>query len=59
MWLLIGYLFFISFILSFLVLQIVKNTKELKEKLNSNLRKDSDLFKNGHLGSDKVRITAF
>ncbi|XP_059430265.1 5'-3' exoribonuclease 3-like [Corylus avellana] len=35
--------------------EIGKNTKELKEKLKSNLRKKSDLFKNG-LRLDKVRL---
>jgi len=39
------------------MLQVIKNTKELKEKLKSNLRKKFDLFKNGGLGTDKVIIT--
>ncbi|XP_050279800.1 5'-3' exoribonuclease 3-like [Quercus robur] len=36
--------------------EVIKNTKELKEKLKSNLRKKFDLFKNGGLGTDKVRL---
>jgi hypothetical protein len=47
-----GYLLvYISFLLSFLVLQIDKDRKELIEKSNYNLRENSshsDLFKNGH-----------
>ncbi|KAM4084385.1 hypothetical protein ACB094_08G128000 [Castanea mollissima] len=39
--------------------EIIKNTKELKEKLKSNLRKKFDLFKNGGLGTDKVRLGDF
>ncbi|XP_022728715.1 LOW QUALITY PROTEIN: 5'-3' exoribonuclease 3-like [Durio zibethinus] len=33
-----------------------KNTKDLEEKLKENLRKKSDLFKNGDLDTDKVRL---
>ncbi|XP_059430201.1 5'-3' exoribonuclease 3-like [Corylus avellana] len=35
---------------------IVKNTNELLDKYYDNLEKNSDLFKSGHLGSDKVRL---
>jgi hypothetical protein len=45
-------LVFISFLLSFLVLQIVKNRKEFKEKWEYN--HNSDLFKNGRLPPNKV-----
>lgn len=34
--------------------QVVENTKELKKKLKDNIRRKSDLFKNGDLGTDKV-----
>lgn len=34
--------------------QVVKNTKELKKKLKDNIRRKSDLFMNGDLGTDKV-----
>jgi cell division protein FtsX len=47
-------LVFISFLLSFLVLQIVKNTNELINRYYDNLEKNFDLFQNGHLRSDKV-----
>ncbi|XP_059429545.1 5'-3' exoribonuclease 3-like isoform X2 [Corylus avellana] len=36
--------------------EIVKNTKEFVDKFRYNLEKNSDLFKNGQLGSDKVRL---
>ncbi|TQD94374.1 hypothetical protein C1H46_020010 [Malus baccata] len=36
--------------------QVVGNTKELKKKLKDNIRRKSDLFKNGDLGTDKVRF---
>ncbi|XP_009374787.2 5'-3' exoribonuclease 3 isoform X1 [Pyrus x bretschneideri] len=36
--------------------QVVENTKELKKKLKDNIRRKSDLFNNGDLGSDKVRF---
>ncbi|OMO83181.1 putative 5-3 exonuclease protein [Corchorus olitorius] len=35
---------------------LLRNTKELKEQLKENLRKKSDLFKNGDLGTDKVKL---
>ncbi|XVF19647.1 hypothetical protein REPUB_Repub11eG0128800 [Reevesia pubescens] len=34
--------------------ELIRNTKDLKEKLKENLRKKSDLFKNGDLDIDKV-----
>lgn len=36
--------------------EILKNTKELKGKLKEWIRKKSDLFKNGALGIDKVKL---
>ncbi|XVE59630.1 hypothetical protein DITRI_Ditri05aG0061500 [Diplodiscus trichospermus] len=36
--------------------ELLRNTKELKEKLKENLRKKSDIFKNGYLGTDKVKL---
>ncbi|XP_059430814.1 5'-3' exoribonuclease 3-like isoform X2 [Corylus avellana] len=38
--------------------EIDKNTDELIDKYNDFLDKNSDLFKSGHLGSDKVRLGA-
>ncbi|XP_059627782.1 5'-3' exoribonuclease 3-like [Cornus florida] len=38
--------------------EILKNTKELKEKLKCNLRKTSDVFKNGGFKMDKVKLGA-
>ncbi|OMO89064.1 putative 5-3 exonuclease protein [Corchorus capsularis] len=35
---------------------LLRNTKELKAQLKENLRKKSDLFKNGDLGTDKVKL---
>ncbi|KAL8501085.1 hypothetical protein ACS0TY_020595 [Phlomoides rotata] len=35
---------------------VLKNTKELKQKLKENTRNQSDLFKDGCLGSDKVKL---
>ena len=37
--------------------QVVENTKELKKKMKDNIRRKSDLFKNGDLGSDKVWLS--
>ncbi|CAN0916898.1 5'-3' exoribonuclease 3 [Linum grandiflorum] len=36
--------------------QVMKNTMELKEKLRDTIRKKSDLFRNGGLGTDKVKL---
>ncbi|KAM7496976.1 hypothetical protein LguiA_021390 [Lonicera macranthoides] len=36
--------------------QILQNTKELKEKLKNYISKESDMFKDGSLGTDKVRL---
>ncbi|XP_034220470.1 5'-3' exoribonuclease 3-like [Prunus dulcis] len=38
--------------------QIIENTKEFKQKLKDSIRRKSDLFKNGDLGTDKVRYAA-
>ncbi|XP_021800007.1 uncharacterized protein LOC110744342 [Prunus avium] len=38
--------------------QIIGNTKEFKQKLKDSIRRKSDLFKNGDLGTDKVRYAA-
>ncbi|KAL6276553.1 hypothetical protein ACE6H2_020154 [Prunus campanulata] len=35
--------------------QIIENTKEFKQKLKDSIRRKSDLFKNGDLGTDKVK----
>lgn len=35
--------------------QVLENTKELKQKLKENIRNQSDLFKDGSFGTDKVR----
>ncbi|KAL7174039.1 hypothetical protein ACSBR2_033316 [Camellia fascicularis] len=37
-------------------IQILQNTKELKEKLKKYIRNKSDLFKSGSFGVDKVRL---
>ncbi|PQM42196.1 5-3 exoribonuclease 3-like [Prunus yedoensis var. nudiflora] len=39
-------------------LKIIENTKEFKQKLKDSIRRKSDLFKNGDLGTDKVRYAA-
>ncbi|PON61909.1 5'-3' exoribonuclease [Trema orientale] len=36
--------------------EILKNTKEIEEKVKDNVRRKSDLFKNGDVGIDKVRL---
>lgn len=36
---------------------VLKNTKELKQKLKDSLRNQSDLFKDGVFGTDKVKLS--
>ncbi|XVF46986.1 hypothetical protein PTKIN_Ptkin03bG0072800 [Pterospermum kingtungense] len=36
--------------------ELLRNTKDLKQMLKENIRKKSDLFKNGNLNTDKVRL---
>ncbi|PRQ56298.1 putative 5-3 exonuclease, 5'-3' exoribonuclease [Rosa chinensis] len=38
--------------------EIVENTKEFKQKLKASIRRKSDLFRNGKITTDKVRLGA-
>ncbi|KAK3018089.1 hypothetical protein RJ639_003378 [Escallonia herrerae] len=39
-------------------LEIVENTKELKKELKNYMRKTADVYENGGLGTDKVRLAS-
>ncbi|KAJ7948046.1 5'-3' exoribonuclease [Quillaja saponaria] len=44
------------YIIMLVLLQILENTKELKENLKDHLRKRSDIFKNGDFRVDKIKF---